>query len=236
MRHIRILSGAGAIVAGLCCLAPASAHVPKGYKGTPFHDSVYPSVNPGGPQTIPGKVQCAYYDFGGEGVAYHDVTSVNQGSGRLNKDDGTYLNEFRMNEGVDISYVKNHDQVDNNPFNLVQPPDNQLYVGWTDPGEWFNITVDVQKAGKYTVDLLYTSHQGGTISLDRNFKDMTGPLTIVSTFNKDETVPWRNWHHWNLAKNLATVDLPEGESVITVHILTEGNFNLAYFDFEPAQY
>jgi hypothetical protein len=30
-------------------------------------DSVYPV----GPQAIPGRLQCAFYDFGGEGIAYH---------------------------------------------------------------------------------------------------------------------------------------------------------------------
>jgi hypothetical protein len=30
----------------------------------PYHDSRYS----GGPQKIPGKVLCAYYDLGGEGV------------------------------------------------------------------------------------------------------------------------------------------------------------------------
>jgi hypothetical protein len=43
------------------------------YKGTPYDDSRYH----GGAQKIPGRVQCAYYDRGGEGVAYHDSDSKN---------------------------------------------------------------------------------------------------------------------------------------------------------------
>ncbi len=65
-----------------------------------------------------------------------------------------------MHEGVDISYAKfnnSPDRIDDNPWTLVLPPTNQLYVGWTEPGEWFNITVDVKRAGTYTADLLYTS-------------------------------------------------------------------------------
>jgi hypothetical protein len=106
------------------------------YKGTPYQDGRYKR----GAQTIPGRVECAYYDLGGEGVAYHDTDSKNNGSGGLNPADGTYLNEFRMNEGVDVSYTKFHDEIDNNPYNPVLPPENQLYVGWTEPGEWFNIS------------------------------------------------------------------------------------------------
>src|SRR6266404_6411882 len=88
----------------------------NGYRGTPFQDTAYH----GGPQKIPGRVQCAYYDLGGEGVAYHDSDATNSGSGALNKPDGTYLNEFRMKEGVDISYTKFHQKtpIDDNAFNL----------------------------------------------------------------------------------------------------------------------
>ena len=149
-------------LAAILYLAGCAAPEWKGYQGKPYQDSVYH----GGPQKIPGRVQCAYYDLGGEGVAYHDTDAVNNGSGKLNPANGTYLNEFRMNEGVDTSYTKYHDHIDNSPYDRVQPPEGQLYVGWTVPGEWFNLTVIVEHAGVYTADLLYTSNRGGTISLD----------------------------------------------------------------------
>ncbi len=220
----------------LSCIAAVAfsaskTNLPKNYRGTPYQDARYV----GGPQKIPGRVQCAYYDRGGEGVAYHDSDAKNNGSGALNPADGTYLNQFRMNEGVDISYTKFHDQIDDSPFNVVLPPENQLYVGWTEPGEWINITVLVARAGIYVADLLYTSNRGGTISLDVNGKDATGPLTIHSTFNAADPIAWRQWHHWNLAPGLITVRLPAGKSVLTVHILTKGNMNLAYFDFHPSR-
>lgn len=201
------------------------------YQGRPFEDSVYH----GGPQKIPGRVECAYYDLGGEGVAYHDVDAKNGGSGSLNPADGTYLNQFRMNEAVGISYTKfrRETQIDDNPYDKVLPPENQLYVGWTQPGEWFNMTVEVARSGVYTIDLLYTSNRGGTISLERNGKKLTGPLEIVSTADPAETIAWRQWHHWNLMKDIAEVKLPKGVSVLTLQILTEGNMNFAYLDFEP---
>jgi hypothetical protein len=203
----------------------------KNYKGTPYQDSRYQ----GGPQKIPGRVECAYYDRGGEGAAYHDADAKNNGSGSLNPADGSYLNQFRMNEGVDISYTKFHDQIDNNPFDVVQPLENQLYVGWTEPGEWFNITVQVPHAAVYKADLLYTSNRGGTISIDVNGKDATGPLTIASTFNASDPIAWRQWHHWSVMSGFAGVRLPAGKSILTVHILTQGNMNLAYFDFKPSR-
>jgi hypothetical protein len=204
------------------------------YKGTTFHDSRYL----GGPQKIPGKVYCAYYDLGGEGIAYHDSDAKNSGSGGLNPLDGTYLNEFRKDESVDISYTKfpdHGDQIDNNPYEKVTPPKGLLYVGWTEPGEWFNITVETAHAGLYTADLLYTSNRGGTISIDVDGEAVTGPLAIESTFNPAETVAWRQWHHWNIAPALVKLKLPKGKSVLTIHILTEGNMNLATLDFRPAR-
>jgi hypothetical protein len=207
--------------------APQKGYL-KNYKGTPYYDSRYQS----GAQKIPGRVECAYYDRGGEGVAYHDSDSKNNGSGALNPADGTYLNQFRMDEGVDISYTKFHDQIDNSPYDLVQPPENQLYVGWTEPGEWFNITVQVAHAGIYRADLLYTSNRGGAISLDVNGKDATGPVTLSSTYNASDPIAWRQWHHWNLALGVLRVRLPAGKNVLTVRILTGGNMNLAYFDFK----
>jgi hypothetical protein len=106
------------------------------YKGLPYHDSRYQ----GGPQKISGRVLLAYYDLGGEGVAYHDTDPQNHGSGELNPADGTYLNEFRIHEGVDTSYTKfqrKPDPIDDNPFNKVVPPAELVYVGWTEPGERF---------------------------------------------------------------------------------------------------
>jgi hypothetical protein len=218
--HLGMLS----LLAG--SLAPKSDFLSE-YKGTPYHDARYH----GGAQSIPGRVECAYYDLGGEGVAYHDSTPKNLGSGMLNPADGSYRNEFRMQEAVDTSYTKFHDAIDNNPYNIAVPEESQLYVGWTEPGEWFRITVDAAHAGTYAADLLYTSNRGGTIALDANGEDATGPLSIASTFNAAEPIAWRQWHHWNVAKDLVHLKLDRGKNVLTVHILTEGNMNLAYFQF-----
>lgn len=200
------------------------------YKGTPFHDTKYGS----GAQKIPGAVMCAYYDLGGEGVAYHDSDAKNNGSGALNPANGSYLNQFRMNEGVDTSYTKfgQDPKIDDNPFNKVAPAPGLLYVGWTVPGEWFNLTVDVAASGDYSVDLLYTSNRGGTISLDVNGKSATDALNITSTYDAADPVAWRQWHHWNVAQNLARVHLAKGRNVLTMHTVSEGQMNFATLTFK----
>jgi hypothetical protein len=221
------------LIVGLAVIAQAQSHLPTSYKGTPYADARQRV-----PQTIPGRVECAFYDNGGEGVAYHDTDPANHGSGELNPADGSYLHEFRMHEGVDISYTKfgnAPDRIDDNPWTIVLPPANQLYVGWTEPGEWFNITVDVHHAGTYTADLLYTSNRGGAIAVDLNGKPTSGPLTIPSTVNQADPVAWRQWHHWNLAPNLVKLQLPAGRNLLTIRIISGGQINLAWLDFHEAR-
>jgi hypothetical protein len=199
---------------------------------TPF----YKTMNAGSPwqhniQQIPGKIECEYYNEGGEGIAYHDSDSVNNGSGKLNPANGTFLNEFRMHEGVDISYTKSHD-IDNNPYNKVPPKMDQLYVGWTKPGEWINYTVKVRESRNYKIGLMYTANGDGAISLDIDGKDITGPLKITSTHDDRDTVQWRQWHHWNRSDSLTTVKLKKGIHILTLHIVANGNMNLDYLEFK----
>lgn len=182
-------------------------------------------------QQIPGKVECEFYNEGGEGVAYHDSDSVNNGSGKLNPADGSYLHEFRMHEGVDISYTKTGD-IDDNHYNKVPRDMGKLYVGWTVPGEWINYTVKVNQNATYQIGIMYTANGDGTISLDLDSKDITGPLKIPSTHDDRDTVKWRQWHHWNKVNSLAEVRLNKGVHVLTLHVVGNGNMNFDYLEFK----
>jgi hypothetical protein len=184
-------------------------------------------------QQVPGRIEFEYYDEVGEGVAYHDSDSANNGSGKLNPPNGTFLNEFRMKEGVDISYTKSGN-IDDNAFNKVPRDMKKLYVGWTKPGEWINYTIQVNDPGRYIMSLLYTSNGDGTISFDVDGTDATGPLKINSTYDACDTVAWRQWHHWNRTDSLGSITLKEGTHVLTLHIVTNGNMNLDYMDLKTA--
>jgi len=201
----------------------------KAYQGKPFSDSKYMA----GAQTIPGKIQCEYYDFGGEGISFHDTDTINSGSGGLNPADGTYLNEFRKHEPVDISYTKFRDPaIDNNPYNIVEPLKDQLYVGWTKPGEWIKYTVNVTESGTYQLGIMFTSNKNGKISIALDDKDATGLITIPSTTSEKETVPWRQWHHWNYLDNIAQIQLKQGIQTITLHTEELGDMNYDYINFK----
>jgi hypothetical protein len=193
----------------------------KVYKGKPWNDSI---------QTIPGRIQCEFYDKGGEGIAYHDNDSINNGSGKLNPNDGTYFNTFRMDEAVDISYTKTNN-VDNNPYNVTEPLMNQFYVGWTEPGEWINYTIEIKNAGTFILSLMYTANADGKIALSLDGKDISGKLLVRSTYNFNETVTWRQWHHWNKAENFDILTLPAGKHILTLSTIENGNMNYDYLEF-----
>jgi hypothetical protein len=181
-------------------------------------------------QSIPGRIQCELYDKGGEGITWHDADSINNGSGKLNPVNGNPLHEFRMKEGVDISYTKTHD-IDNNPYNKVMPDSNQLYVGWTEPGEWIKYTIDVKETGRYRIRLMYTANGDGAIALDIDGKPSTETLKISSTYNASDSIAWRQWHHWNKSGELTTVEISKGIHTLTLRIVEHGNMNFDYIEF-----
>ena len=196
------------------------AQVPKDYKGKPFKDAEYTK----GAQLIPGRVELAYYDLGGEGVAYHDTDPINKGSGELNhKSDHQrpgvplYLVHFRENEGVDISFTK--DFADFNHPNKVDPKVNQLYVGWQEDGEWTNYTVDIKAPGTYRIITVY-GYQDNKSSLWVNNKKATDLVFPENT---------GDFHRWTQA-TVGEITFPvAGTNLLTLHY-NKGS-NLAYLDF-----
>lgn len=228
---MKSLLSPGSLALGMLLFAACNSNRIGNYPGTPYEDLVYK----GGAQTIPGKLQCEYYDFGGEGIAFHDSDSVNSGSGGLNQADGSYLHEFRINEAVDISYTKFRDPpIDNTPFNFVDPEKDQLYVGWTNPGEWTKYTIQVEKEGTYALGFMYTANQDGVISFSVNDLDVTGPLKVPSTFVAADTIAFRQWHHWNYIDTIARVQLKKGTQTFTIHTVETGSMNYEYLNFTLA--
>jgi hypothetical protein len=207
---------------GMALVMSSNAGVPLADQGEPFQDSVYAA----GPQHIPGRVECAYYDLGGKGVAYHDTDPINHGSGELNlKPDhhrphaNPYIWSFRANEGVDISYTK--DFADFNHTNFVSPVTNQLYIGWTADGEWCNYTVAVKMPGAYRVIALY-GNAANTIRFSINGHPAAECKLPLAT---------GSFHVWNKAE-IGTITFPEpGLQLLTFHY--NGGNNFAYFEFEP---
>ena len=112
---------------------------------------------------MPGTVQAANYDTGGQGVAYN-VTSVN----------GT-ANSYRP-DGVDLE--------------ACSDTGCGYDLGWTATGQWFKYTVNVATAGTYTVSLRLASPSGVTDAL--HIANSAG-TSLSGAVNVPDTGGWQDW-------------------------------------------
>jgi len=202
------------------------AQLPDGYIGVPYSDSVYMGnkLNPVGAQMIPGRVELAYYDLGGEGVAYHDNNLRNERAllnvkkSELRPGISKYIACFRKNDGVDINYTK--DIVDFSHPNKVDPKVNQLYIGWQEDGEWTNYTVYVNQAGKYIIYTVYSS-------IDSNPAEILLNNNFACRLNFPEKTG--DLHKWTQSE-VGTINFPEkGLYLLTVKY--GSGVNYGYLDF-----
>lgn len=220
----------------MCWWSTAHSALPPEYSGKPFADSFHKT----GPAGIPGIVQCALYDLGGQGIAFNDTTAANEGSDRLNRQTtphnhqrahaGEYIWHFRSGESVDVSFVK--DWADLNHTNSVAPPINQFYIGWTEDGEWVNYTVNVREPGAYSVKALYsqvdkdlTRGPDGEPSAPVSFQ-VNGEIPVICRIPRSTA----GYHHWDFAK-IGTVVFKQAGLNLLKFRYRKGN-NWAFFVFE----
>jgi beta-glucanase (GH16 family) len=112
-----------------------------------------PFPDPTQPHLIPGAISSTHYDYGGEGVAYHDNDAANQGPGP------------RQEEGVDTEYN-----------------DGGENVGWILTGEWLEYTVEVEESKTYDVEIRVASpNNSGKLSLSFNGTNVSGDISVPST-------------------------------------------------------
>ncbi|QOV91783.1 carbohydrate-binding protein [Humisphaera borealis] len=112
----------------------------------------------GSPISLPGRIKVSDYDFGGEGVSFHDLTVENQGTAAA----------YRPSEGVDLEYSNDA----GSPLNL----------GWIKAGEWVNYTTSVATAGTYSVRARVASQGvGGRFRLEYNGTQVGTTFTIPDT-------------------------------------------------------
>jgi len=208
------------LLTATACVHISLAQVPETYKGKPFEDEYYKK----GAQVIPGRIELAYYDMGGEGISYLDTEPINKGSGLLNYKPehirpgvSDYIVHFREQEGVDISYTK--DFIDFNHPNKVDPPVNQLFLAYEADGEWINFTVDVKVPGKYKIITIY-GNMDNKSSLWLNNEKATDLVLPENT---------GNYHIWTQA-TIGDITFPtKGLNLLTLKY--NNGANLTYLDF-----
>ena len=114
-----------------------------------------PTPFTGVPVSLPGTLQIEAFDNGGEGVAYHDLSTENSGG------------EYRTT-AVDIEPTAD--------------TGGGYNVGWAFAGEWLTYTVNVGTAGLYDIEARVASNgTGGTFHIDVNGVDRTGVFSVPNT-------------------------------------------------------
>lgn len=109
----------------------------------------------GTPWTIPGRIEAENYDTGGQGIAYNDTDSGNNG--------GAY-----RSEDVDIEGTSD--------------TGGGYNVGWTAGGEWLEYTVNVANSGTYDLAVRVASlDMGGTLHMEVDGANVSGALSFAAT-------------------------------------------------------
>ncbi|HEY5396088.1 MAG TPA: carbohydrate-binding protein, partial [Trebonia sp.] len=155
----------------------------------------------GTPAPVPGTVQAANYDTGGQSVAYN-VTAAN----------GT-ANSYRS-DGVDLE--ASADTSDTGPAGGAYD------IGWTGAGQWFKYTVEVATAGTYTVSFRVAapSAVADALHIDNSSgANLSGSVAIAASGS------YQTW-----ATVTANVTLPAGQQTLTVDQDAAG-WNLHYLAF-----
>jgi hypothetical protein len=148
---------------GLSAFSNDSSGFTASLSGNSWQNGTSEAPYGGTPAAVPGTVQAANYDTGGQGVAY-SVTSVN----------GT-ANSYRP-DGVDLE--------------ACSDTGCGYDLGFTATGQWFRYTVDVAAAGTYTVSFRVASPSGvsdGFHVMDSSGDDLTGAVSVPATGG------WQNW-------------------------------------------
>jgi hypothetical protein len=105
---------------------------------------------------IPGKIQAENYDLGGQGVAFNETTTANQG------------NAYRTTEAVDVE--------------ACTDTDGGFNVGYTVAGEWLEYTVLVAADGSYNLAVRVAATAAGkTFHIELDGANISGTITVPNT-------------------------------------------------------
>ncbi|MFN0157698.1 MAG: carbohydrate-binding protein [Bacteroidota bacterium] len=149
----------------------------------------------GSPFAIPGTVQAEDFDNGGEEIAFSDTDPSNQG--------GVY-----RATGVDLQ--------------ATTDVGGGYNIAWVRGDEWLEYTVDIAQSGAYIIDTRVASTSGGgTIHIEFNGVDKTGPIAIPATGG------WQSWQ--TISKS--GIELDSGRQVMRIvaenigSVTSKGNIN-----------
>jgi len=110
----------------------------------------------GTPWPIPGTIQAENYDVGGQGIAYYDTDTANDGG------------QYRTTESVDVENCTD--------------AGGGYDVGYINAGEWEKYTVNVTAAGIYTIQARVASpNTGEHIRVEMDSVNISGSIAVPNT-------------------------------------------------------
>jgi len=157
---------------------------------------------------VPGTIMAVDYDYGTNGIAYHDVEFKKI---RWDADQPWNKGYQYRNDGVDI---EKSSVLGANDYN----------IGWIEDNEWVRYTVEIVYSGKYNIDFSVA----GTSSNGRIQMKVDGQI-VLNTLIVPDTGGWQNWQ--KITEN--GVYLPKGTHVIEILFL-RGGFNFQKMEFTSA--
>lgn len=149
------------------------------------------------PIAIPGTIQAENFDKGGDGLSFHDSDSNAEGDASSYRSDA---------EGVD--FVQGN---------------NGTAIGYTAANEWYEYTVNVKEAGKYSFEATAssgTTNSGFRISL----VNADGTLTTLANVSVPQTGN-NDWGTYKAITGNFLKELPAGQQILRITI-TGANCNI----------
>lgn len=150
------------------------------------------------------EILAADYDYGANGYAYFDMDTANYRVSTGKSQAGNRGHTYR-NDGVDIE--KNQ---------------GKIFVNSTEKGEWLQYTLDVQKAGNYSILLLAGAEKAGakaSLLLNGNTVAKSFPVSVVA-----KREDWLPVHAGNIY-------LEQGIQQLRLYV-EEGGFRLSSINFK----
>jgi MYXO-CTERM domain-containing protein len=201
-------------------ITPARADIPVGYKGMPYK---------GTPTPIPGRVNLADYDLGGNNVSYmtnHTAPATSAPNYRTDTADHALIYITSEVGGIPNNPVP--DKYTAGPMMGMFYPGGGVkdyYIGATHPGDWVSVTVNVMTAGTYEITSTWSSG-GPSIEYKIFFNDLMRATPII-----DVKLPTTgDYHNWVPDTGPHTVQLTAGVQVMTFQTVVQ-HLNMDYLLF-----
>ena len=196
----------------LLALSAFSPAAEEAYTGKPYL---------GKPQEVPGIVQAEFYDVAPgnlNGIAYNRRGEPKPGSARTTGD------------CVGLGSIGD----DHISTTGEKQKAGDVYVGWTDVGDWWKYTVNVKEAGTYVFGGHFAAGaKGAKVSVTFTPIKPAGAIIAPAAFEIPTTAGYQPnvevYHVWELLDNLAEVKLQPGLYVMTVKVEAVAGLNIDYY-------